>query len=842
MQTKIAFNTGEVDEGVSQRADIEQIGRGLLTLENWEVSDLGGVTRRRGLKKVASALSAKSRLFPYIYSFAEGDGLRYIIEVSTNAVRVLDVKGKEIKRWTHSITDPDGVRYTQINKLFILTSTEKPPMVIKYDGVSTWEYEPYTFNPPPWRYNETRDGAIIVSAMEQQDHYSVDFAQVTDAGEKALHDEDMLRCVVWTEQQEARSYANDILSGVSIVKGVPNSANVGGKYAREVDETITYWVCKEDFYEKVYTPGLESPSNYTTNFIKAEDPEDFASAPVVSSIYDALNNITGNHNLTTTEKVDGADTKIIKKNAKFALRTSYWEYWSCIKAYSGKPANVADFNDMPDNYVKGLPCGEALACGGAWSFICYGLWYGEYEVRRNFDGMGISNSEEWESLGVSRSVMGDPTNMNLSGNEREECYLRLFITRSLRMSKNGKDELKAGFPADSCENRLLVEGYRHELILRCHTDGKTSYWSREEPIKVEIGKKKSIRNWSWSAFSPRYGYPLHSAVYNMRLCFAATGTQPQTLWLSQPDDLTNFRVADDDAGAICLTINSVSQNPICWLTKQRNNLLLGTSEAEYVISSNTAGITSTNAVIEEHGHNGSDGITAISTSDKVLYVSRGGERVMEYGFDLQIDGYMSQDLSVFAPHIARLHGGFKRAASTAKPRKQVAFVLGDGQLGLCTYNRIQEVKAWNRWITNGKFLDVCSIPNGNGDDLLFFIVQRGSAVNVEVYATENAYVDEGNNDYVSSLETLPLDNPLENAVVKHTKRSYLVRFGEDYDNERNALTISGDREQYSIPDNPALVLKKGWHEFNVMPSIKYDHYFCLKVRGNRGMSILALQG
>lgn len=49
MQTRTCFNGGELSPELAERADLDVYMRGCRVLENWELSQMGGVKRRRGM-------------------------------------------------------------------------------------------------------------------------------------------------------------------------------------------------------------------------------------------------------------------------------------------------------------------------------------------------------------------------------------------------------------------------------------------------------------------------------------------------------------------------------------------------------------------------------------------------------------------------------------------------------------------------------------------------------------------------------------------------------------------------------------------------------------------------
>ena len=85
---RISFNGGEVSPGIAARPDLDAYHRGASVLENVDVSQTGGVSRRHGMKRVIAALDG-SVMVSYVYSASD----RYLVEVSPALLRVLSVDG-----------------------------------------------------------------------------------------------------------------------------------------------------------------------------------------------------------------------------------------------------------------------------------------------------------------------------------------------------------------------------------------------------------------------------------------------------------------------------------------------------------------------------------------------------------------------------------------------------------------------------------------------------------------------------------------------------------------------------------------------------------------------------
>lgn len=175
MQTRLSFNTGEVDEAISLRHDLETTPRACSVLENWRLTESGAIERRGGMVKVADA-EASSRLFPYIYSHVAKEGLRYLVEVTDTQVKVRHLTGELIKAWDAEEVlgfepDPAGESSMQLYAMLLITSLQHPPFTVTWDGSTAegdgtdhWTLKKYEFKCPPWRYNEERKDTVLLEA------------------------------------------------------------------------------------------------------------------------------------------------------------------------------------------------------------------------------------------------------------------------------------------------------------------------------------------------------------------------------------------------------------------------------------------------------------------------------------------------------------------------------------------------------------------------------------------------------------------------------------------------------------------------------------------------------
>lgn len=812
---RLAFNGGEVSGALALRSDLDVYARACSCVENFDISQMGGVKRRRGMRFFANGEKG-SKLFGYEYTVEE----RFLIELSKERIRVYAPDGRKEFEGAAKYKEPLRVSATQINALMIFAAGDCPLMELKRGGDGRWSWQEYKFKHAPQRHNNYRDSNVTVT--KRNGAWSVAWESSEEASERQALDGDELRASVWTEQAEASAYASSLLRGVSTYKQLSNAVSLyrGEKIAVRGEGTVRYYSCVEDWEgSSAFVEGLSHPGNYSGCFVQSE----------------AVSGAKDKSPITALTK-----SMSFKKGEILAIETAYWHYYTVTKDFVGSKDFVQG-RTSPDDYggyfVRGLEVGDAVQSKGQWKFVCSGGWIGEYEVRRCYKGSGLTEGE-WEVCGTSVSPMGGTLNTAITGDEsEEECWLRLFITKSYRVGDDPVD----GFPLDSCENKLVVSSYKHDITLRCKVAaGGGVSWESTEAVALPITDGTfTTRDWSWAAFSARYGYASLVELHSMRLVLAGTAAQPLTIWMSKTDDLDNFAIGKTDDSALALTMAGKTQNPICWMLSRSERLLLGTTNAEYVVTAGGGGaITAGNAQVGNHGWVGSASVGALNASDKALYCERGGGRVYQYGYDYESDGFISRDLTVFADHVLADGGGAVDSCFVRKPDAKAVFVRADGQVAIMTYNSLHQVNAWHRYVTDGRVTSCAMLPNGNKADSLFFLVERGSGCAIEVIDEQSGYVDNGGRGYVSKVVTTAL-TVAEGREARGSKPKIYFYLGEE--TEVEGIEVSTDGVVWRRLDRNERMLGAGWHELVADVGVSWEQVLGVRVSGDRGINILAMQ-
>ena len=253
-------------------------------------------------------------------------------------------------------------------------------------------------------------------------------------------------------------------------------------------------------------------------------------------------------------------------------------------------------------------------------------------------------------------------------------------------------------------------------------------------ILVDTGSSSASTDWSLGAFSDTTGHPSCVSFFEQRLAFAATLSQPQTVFFSKSGDYENMdaniggTVADDDA--IIYTIASNQVNAIRFMAAGRT-LIIGTAGGEFTVSGggDNDAVTPTNILIKKQSNHGAANIDAVAVANATLFVQRAKRKIRELAYNFDVDGYIAPDLTILAEHVT--DGGIVEMAYQEEPLAIIWCVRNDGELVALTYQREQEVVAWHRHVFGGAFgsgnavcESVAVIPTEDSEYELYMIIKR----------------------------------------------------------------------------------------------------------------------
>ena len=274
----------------------------------------------------------------------------------------------------------------------------------------------------------------------------------------------------------------------------------------------------------------------------------------------------------------------------------------------------------------------------------------------------------------------------------------------------------------------------HMLDGHVKITGYTSTTVVNMEVITDISNGSASTDFALGSFSDTTGYPSCVTFFEQRLVFAATLSQPQTLFFSKSGDYENMddnyhgTVADDDS--IIYTIASNQVNAIRFMTATRT-LIIGTAGGEFAVSGGGTdiAITPINILIKKQSNNGAANVDALAVGNATLFLQRARRKLRELAYNFDVDGYVAPDLTILAEHISE--GGFKQLSYQQEPNQVIWCARNDGQLVGLTYQREQQVVAWHRHLFGGAFGSgnavcdsVATIPTDDSEYQTWVIVKR----------------------------------------------------------------------------------------------------------------------
>lgn len=222
-------------------------------------------------------------------------------------------------------------------------------------------------------------------------------------------------------------------------------------------------------------------------------------------------------------------------------------------------------------------------------------------------------------------------------------------------------------------------------------------------------------------------YPDTVSYYEQRRAFGSTNKKPDTKFYSVTGSASNMsqsspRGASD---AIETTLNSLEVNEIRHFVPG-NDLLVLTSGSEWKVSEGTEASFSAETLRQKPQSSwGSSHLRPLVIGDKTLFVTENQSEVRSLGFQITIDGYTGNDMTIFSPQILEHNKAIDWAYSLS-PDPLIYLVREDGMMGCLTFYPEQEVVAWTRWDTDGYFKRAASVRTNSDevDTSGYFVVER----------------------------------------------------------------------------------------------------------------------
>lgn len=233
-----------------------------------------------------------------------------------------------------------------------------------------------------------------------------------------------------------------------------------------------------------------------------------------------------------------------------------------------------------------------------------------------------------------------------------------------------------------------------------------------------------------AAWNVPNGYPRAVTINKQRLMFAGSPGYPQTVWASEIQGYLNFSFGTDDDDAFRFELDGPRNSPIRHLAPARQLLVLTESDEMSLKGGQEKPITPTNIQKTDESTAGASSVRPIKIGGEMLFVQAAGKKVNAIGYRYEIDGFASPDRTIFSSHITGAR--VEQIAHQKEPDSTLYAVRSDGQMAVCAYDIDQEVTGWGRWITQGSYESIATIPTTDGEDA-YAIVRRESEDGMQRY-------------------------------------------------------------------------------------------------------------
>lgn len=357
--------------------------------------------------------------------------------------------------------------------------------------------------------------------------------------------------------------------------------------------------------------------------------------------------------------------------------------------------------------ITGVATGSSIAVDGDWTFRTNGIWSATILVERSYDG-----GTNWSA--VASFTRADDGNVDYSANESSPALLRINIT-----SHTSDDGL-------SSASIDVAAGFAPGIV---KITGVTNSTTATANVLVTLNSTTATNRWYEGAWSTLRGFPRCISIFQERIYYANTISQPQQIWGSAVGDYENFATGPEDADAISYQIADIQQNPIQWMLGERS-LLFATSSAQWTLDGGDSGepVTPSNVRVQRQPSNiGAEPFQPVALPGITLFLQRGGRKFRELFYQFVEASYSAQDVTLLSEQITK--SGIVQFATSSHPDSTAYAVRGDGQLAVMVYERGQanggagNLVAWSRYVTQGAFTSIAVIP-GSPEDEVWAVVKR----------------------------------------------------------------------------------------------------------------------
>lgn len=697
---KPSFAGGELTPALYGRTELQKYDIGAAKLQNAYVLRYGGASRRPGFRYVAPTHGKqKARLIPFSYSTEQN----YVLEFTAGAIRiytnggiVTDEKGRPVVVSSpYKEADLATMKYVQSADVLFLAQPNHPPMTLTRYSQTDWRLVKMEITGGPFGDPNVDDSLRITPSDVVGE---VTLTATGDCFNADMVGQNIRLGHTLSGEQKVGIPGTQTTSEQTPTQYVAKNAHISGKLSGTIDGQAT----------GVDPEAIEEPRYVRDSFSNGDINGTF------SGTYNAI-------------------TRMIEGTLESADVHYYNDFYGTV---SGVFSGTIDGIPTTPATIETSPLQVDCVPHGTVYVETFGFWTGTVIVQRYEPGTG-----GWVTLQSQNGNHTQNYTMKFT-NENDQILTYRVVAKDYN---NGVWSGENGNQAGYVTIQTFSQDYYGVARVIVYEDPKKA----KAIITKKLGSKEGTNDFSLYPWNDVKGYPGCVGFFEDRLVFAGSKAKPQTYWASKSGDYYNFSVSapqqDDDA--ITGTISSGQMNTIKALVTFSEMLML-TSGGEFKVGGGSEAFTPTNQKAKPQEYRGINDLTPVLVGGRVVYVQHQGSIVRDLTYSYDVDKYTGDDVSLLAAH---LFDGHKLTSITYQqtPNSIVWCTRDDGVLLGMTYIKEQDVYAWHQHTTQGEFVDVCSIP-GRNEDELWAVVKRGSTYYVEQMATQNRDVSPANQFFVDA--------------------------------------------------------------------------------------------
>jgi hypothetical protein len=397
-----------------------------------------------------------------------------------------------------------------------------------------------------------------------------------------------------------------------------------------------------------------------------------------------------------------------EKPSKISLRPSAATGDITVTA-SGPAFRTSSVNQMIEIYYGDQYTGEYLYREGhATPPIKVSGFGTQRQISFNFAGLSgsgtkITLTRATEKFGqysnFSNGVNSYTTNTNVNFTDAldgRDLYYRLEILRG---------DYSTGSPLVSFSS---ASGAQRGIV---RITGVVSDTVVNAEVLSPLSNAADTEDWRLGDWSSLRGWPSAVALHDGRLFWK----RKDNYYGSVSDDYSSFdQTAIGDKAPILRRSGTGLVEGSLWLLSLQRLIDASASTIKSIRSSSfDAPLTPENFLSRDIDSRGSAQLSPVKLDSTAIYMSRDFQRAMEIVYNVDVNDYSVKNLTRLSRDIFK-GVTVSGMAVQRHPDTRLWFICSDGKARILSYDKEEEVFAWQRWSTDGYLEDACPRPTDRG--------------------------------------------------------------------------------------------------------------------------------